>query len=206
MTERERAVRRVAPLLAAAVGLAGCMIMLAGNPEVECVPVPPAGAAAPVPVAAAVQAQVFEDAIHALAAEVREEQIHYALLRESLLAAGLMTEARPQRGLDTLEIGLEIEVERSGSIPLRVASTATFRVLPCWTRVHYLARARAGYRGRPLPPFAYERSATLIESIALFPIAPFFAPDLVEVQIRRDAIHALITHLAAALAAEGDGS
>ena len=68
----------------------------------------------------------------------------------------------------------------------------------------YRVRAQGVFRGRPLEPFEYQTTATVIENLFLIPIAPFFAPSAARMRFRHDMVKALTAHLAAALIAADD--
>jgi len=160
----------------------------------------------PVPVALALRAQVFEDGIHVRGDEGMEEYVHWSALEAALKGAGILGRAAPAPTADSLNLLVEVEEERTGPRGLRVLSTVTLRLVPCWTTVHYRIRAQGSYRGRPIPLFAFENSATQIENLLLFPVAPFVSPQSARVRMRGEAMQALATHLTRALAENAPAS
>jgi hypothetical protein len=190
---------RVGVLIALVLPLNAC-IMIPGPGEIRGLSGSDGVQVSPVPVALALRAQVFEDGIHARAEEYGEEYVHRRVLHATLLRAGILGKAAPKPSADTLNLLVEVEEDRTGPRGLRVLSTVTLRVIPNWTTVHYRVRARGMYRGRPIPAFEYENTATRIENLLLFPAAPFVTPQSARARIRGEAMRALAVHLSHALA------
>jgi hypothetical protein len=176
----------------------GCMVVR-GTPEIRPIASPAHPPAEPVPVHVDLRARVIENGIHVQQDEYREQFFHHYTLRRALSEAGVMSEPLHRPRADALHVRIQVEEVRSGPTVLEVASTATLRILPSWTRVKYRARAFALYRGRALPPFEAETSSLLVQNLLLLPVAPFFAPQSARARNRTEVIHALARHLAAGL-------
>lgn len=192
---------RVGVLIALVLPLNAC-IMIPGSGETRGLSGSDRVRVSPVPVALALRAQVFEDGIHARGEEYGEEYLHRRVLHANLLGAGILGKAAPEPSADSLNLLVEVEEDRTGPRGLRVLSTVTLRLIPNWTTIHYRVRARGSYRGRPIPSFEYENTASRIENLLLFPAAPFVAPQSARAHMRGEAMRALAVHLTRTLAGD----